>query len=172
MEENCFHIWLIRNSRVSLKDMEKDTPNTCIRLWYSIDPGHSFKGHAPTTKSIIQIPLRVHCIVQIVYNPDRLRSTWNPCSVAAHTCQIPQKVHWDMITAPESATFTHKQEHLKKTIENTSILLHPASATGVIVLASSVCVCVSVSVCLSHSHSRTDRRTDLKFGMLVKWEDI
>ena len=34
-------------------------------------------------------------------------------------------------------------------------------------------VCVSVCVCVCyHSHSRTDRHTDLNFGMDVKWEDV
>ena len=35
-----------------------------------------------------------------------------------------------------------------------------------------VCVCVCDSVCLSRSHRRTDRHTDLNFGMSVKWKDI
>ncbi len=43
--------------------------------------------------------------------------------------------------------------------------LHPASATGVIVLARSVFLCVS------RSHRWTDKHTDLNFGMEVKWKD-
>ncbi len=49
------------------------------------------------------------------------------------------------------------------------MLLHPASATGVIVLTSSVCVCLSVCY---HSHGRTDKHTDLIFGVYVKWKNI
>ncbi len=48
---------------------------------------------------------------------------------------------------------------------------HVSDVMGVIVLTS--CVCLSVCVCVCyHSHSRTDRRTDLNFGMEVKWKDI
>ncbi len=37
--------------------------------------------------------------------------------------------------------------------------LHPASATGVIVLARSVCVCVCVCVCVSRSLTRVNGQT-------------
>ena len=39
------------------------------------------------------------------------------------------------------------------------ILLHPASATGVIVLASSVCLSVRLSICLALTAERTDVQT-------------
>ncbi len=44
---------------------------------------------------------------------------------------------------------------------------HVCDVSSVIVLTS----CVCLSVCY-HSHSQTDRRTDLNFGMEVKWKDI
>ncbi len=50
-----------------------------------------------------------------------------------------------------------RMAYIQKSLSNkyTTLFLHPASATGVIVLASSFCVCV----CLSPSHGRMDRHT-------------
>ncbi len=42
-----------------------------------------------------------------------------------------------------------------------AVSFHPTSVMGVIVLAASVSVCVH----LSRTHRRTDRHTDLNFGM-------
>ncbi len=41
------------------------------------------------------------------------------------------------------------------------LLLHPASAEGVIVLALCVCLCVCPSVCPSHSPGKMDQHTNL-----------
>ncbi len=53
---------------------------------------------------------------------------------------------------------------LSMSVRELTLLLHPTSAVGEIVLAS--CVCESVSVCVCcHSPGQMDRHTDLKFIM-------
>ncbi len=49
---------------------------------------------------------------------------------------------------------------------------HISDMMGLIVLTSFGCVSVCPSVCPSHDPGRTDRLTDLNFGMEVKWNNI